>query len=384
MLVDIVLPEDARMQHHQNIAQFHETGQSDALNRRVEITALRRNGEEFPAELSIVPFHTAQGHYLTAFISDISERQKAHLKLQLAASVFTHANEGIMITTTDGTIMDVNFAFCAITGYQRDEVLGKTPRILKSNRQDQAFYDDLWRSLKQQDQWSGEVWNRRKNGEVFPEMLNISAVRDEHGRVKKYVALFSDITQRKQMEEQIRQLAFYDELTQLPNRRMLQDRLGQALSSNRRSNHFAALMFLDMDNFKPLNDTHGHAVGDLLLIEVAHRLTNCVRESDTVARMGGDEFVVMLGELDTDLTLSTAQAQVVANKILLSLSSPYLLTVQREGGEPAIVEHHCTTSIGVAMLAPAQTDQDTFLKQADAAMYQAKEAGRNCIRFYQV
>jgi len=317
-----------------------------------------------------------------AVTRDITDRKEAEQKLRLLANVFTHAREGIMITTTDGKIIDVNDAFTRITGYGRDEVLGRNPRLLSSGRQGKEFYATLWRHLLEDGYWHGEVWNRRKNGEVYAEMLTISGIRVDQGDTRQYVALFSDITERKQMEEQVRQLAFYDVLTNLPNRRLLNDRLGQAMAASKRSGCYAALIFLDLDNFKSLNDTHGHEVGDLLLIEAADRLKSCVREMDTVARFGGDEFVVMLSELDVDKLGSTAQAGIIAEKIRISLAIPYMLKIQHEGKVAATVEHHCTASIGVALFFDHEASQEDVLKWADAAMYQAKEAGRNSIRFY--
>jgi len=203
----------------------------------------------------------------------------------------------------------------------------------------------------------------------------------DHGETVQ-LAVTHDITERKQMEEQVRQLAFYDPLTQLPNRRLLNDRLSQAMAASRRSACYCALMILDLDNFKPLNDTHGHLLGDLLLIEVARRLTHCVREIDTVGRFGGDEFVVMLSELSTDRALSTDQAQAVAEKIRVSLSEPYLIMVQHEGQSDTLLTHCCTASIGAVIFIDNETPQDDILKWADAAMYQAKEDGRNAVRFY--
>ena len=197
-----------------------------------------------------------------------------------------------------------------------------------------------------------------------------------------FVTIYIDITERKQMEEQVRHLAFYDALTNLPNRRLLDDRLAQTMAASKRSGLYGALMFLDLDNFKPLNDAHGHVVGDLLLIEVAKRLKSCIREVDTVARFGGDEFVVMLSELNEDKAMSTRQTETVAEKIRVRLSEPYLLSVRREGQAAAMVEHLCTVSIGISLFINHEASQDEILKWADAAMYQAKDAGRNLIRFH--
>ncbi|MCC4115831.1 PAS domain S-box protein [Aromatoleum toluclasticum] len=313
--------------------------------------------------------------------SDITSRKLAEDGLRLAASVFTHAYEGIALTTVTGEIIDVNDAFCRITGYSREEVLGGNPRILKSGRHDEAFYASLWQRLAEEGSWQGEMWNRRKSGEIYPEQKTITAVRDEHGQVRHYVALGSDITERKNMEEQIRQLAFYDPLTNLPNRRLFHDRLRQALAARKRTGCQSALLFLDLDNFKPLNDTHGHDVGDLLLVEVARRLQSCVREIDTVARFGGDEFVVMLGDLQPDRVESRRHAEFVAQKVLERLSDPYELTAGHAGERARTVRHRCSASIGVAMFLDTDASEDLILKRADAAMYQAKEAGRGAIRF---
>ncbi|MEO8599819.1 MAG: diguanylate cyclase, partial [bacterium] len=339
---------------------------------------------EFWGHLTGKRFYDANGAEsgLIGVIADITERKIAEEKLQLDASVFTHAHEGIMITTVDGTIIDVNAAFSRITGYHHDDLIGKNPRALNSGRQGKVFYAKLWNDLKEKGFWSGEVWNRRKSGEVYAEMLTISAVRDAQGNTRQYVALISDITERKQVEEQVRQLAFYDPLTKLPNRRLLNDRLTQAMAASKRSGGYGAVMLLDLDNFKPLNDTHGHLVGDLLLIEVAKRLTLCLRAIDTVARFGGDEFVVMLSDLNTVKAASIAQAGIVAEKIRLSLSEPYLLTVSHEAKPDTTVEHRCTASIGAVVFIGNEASQDDVLKWADAAMYQAKDAGRNAIRFY--
>ncbi len=299
-----------------------------------------------------------------------------------AARVFTNSREGIMIVSSDGRIVDVNDAFTRITGYSRNEVLGQNPRILSSGRQPREFYVALWRDLIEHGFWSGEIWNRHKNGQHFAEMLTISAVPNSQGLAQQFVAQFSDITERRQLEDQVRLMAFYDPLTMLPNRRMLDDRLSQAMAASKRSGLYGALMFLDLDNFKPLNDTYGHEIGDLLLIEVAKRLKGCLREVDTVARFGGDEFVVLLSELNIDKSLSTEQARGVAEKIRASLAVPYFLTQAQPGMEDKAVEHHCSTSIGVVVFVNHEVNQTDLMKWADAAMYHAKDAGRNAIRIY--
>ena len=316
------------------------------------------------------------------FIQDITERKNAQATLQLAANVFNHAREGVTITDVEGSIIDVNAAFTRITGYSREDVLGQNPRILQSGRQTKEFYVAMWGDLLASGHWSGEIWNKRKNGEIYPELLNISAVKDAQGNVGQYVGLFTDITARREMEDKVHQMAFFDPLTKLPNRRTLSDRLTQAMASSKRSGRFGALMVLDLDNFKPLNDAHGHAAGDLLLEAVAARMLACVREVDTVARIGGDEFVVLLSELDPDRTESIAQAELIAEKIRHALAMPYSLSVPRDGLEAAAVEHRCSASIGVVLYSNHEASQDELLRWADAAMYQAKAAGRNAIRFH--
>jgi diguanylate cyclase (GGDEF)-like protein/PAS domain S-box-containing protein len=349
-----------------------------------ELINQRKNGEIYWEESQIAPIRDGNGvvsHYV-GVKTDITERKRSEQQLRLAASVFIHAREGIMITDAGGLIIDVNQTFSSITGYSRDEVLGKSPRILRSNKHDPLFYAGLWHDLHTNDFWSGEIWNSRKNGDVYPEHLTISVVRDEHGAACQFVALFSDISERKALEEQARKLAFYDSLTELPNRRLLDDRLAQAIASSKRSGCYCALMFLDLDNFKQLNDLHGHASGDLLLIEVAKRLTNCVREVDTVVRFGGDEFVVLLSQLDTDRGVSTEQAGAVAEKIRVSLAANYTLNIEQTGQGAFALEHRCSASIGVVVFASQNAAQADILKWADAAMYRAKDAGRNTIKFY--
>ena len=355
------------------IVHLYKTGRE-----QFETRHRRKDGSLWEVEASLTA-NAGSGGEVFAFLRDVTERKRAQLRLEMAASVFSHAHEGISITDIQGNILDVNDTFCQITGYTRAEVIGKNTRLLKSERQDAAFYQSMWKALLVNGNWNGEIWNRRKNGEIYPELLTISAVRDERGTTRQYVALFSDISARKAVEDRVRQLAFFDALTDLPNRRLLTDRLTQILLANKRSGHFGAVLFLDLDNFKPLNDAHGHAVGDMLLIEVARRLKACVREVDTVARLGGDEFVVVLSELNTTLAASKTQAMGVAEKIRQSLSEVYrqqrILGAQTPADPP--IEHHCTASVGVAVFEPSQTDQDAILRHADQAMYRAKKAGRN-------
>ncbi|MDD2915961.1 MAG: diguanylate cyclase [Gallionella sp.] len=313
-------------------------------------------------------------------LRELEERKRAEGELRIAAIAF-ESQDGMMVTDARHVILRVNHAFTDITGYSAEEAIGQTPRMLKSGHHHAAFYAAMWECIRCTGAWKGEIWNRRKNGEIYPEQLTVTAVKGDDGEVTHYVATLHDITARKKAEEEINNLAFYDTLTQLPNRRMLNDRLGQALIVSKRSGLYGALMFLDLDNFKPLNDTYGHGVGDLLLAEVARRLTGCVREADTVARFGGDEFVVMLGGLDSDKAESAAQAGIVAEKIRVALSEPYWLKFRHEGAAETTVEHRCAASIGVVVFDSESAAEDV-LKWADMAMYQAKDSGRNSIRFY--
>jgi diguanylate cyclase (GGDEF)-like protein len=252
-------------------------------------------------------------------------------------------------------------------------VVGKTPAVLSSHRHPAAFYQQLWQSLQDKGAWQGEIWNARQSGEVFPEWLTITAVRDSAGQTSHYVAIFQDITERKAAADEIQTLAFYDALTHLPNRRLLQDRLQHALDAAHRQQEYGALLFLDLDNFKSLNDTMGHDIGDILLQEVASRLLRCLRTGDTVARLGGDEFIVMLENLSTQRDQAMREAETVGRKILATLHQPYQLHGH---------DYRGSSSLGIALFADENGSSEDILKQADLAMYQAKSAGRNTLRFF--
>lgn len=291
----------------------------------------------------------------------------------LLAEVFEGSYSGAMLTDADGHVIEINPAFTRITGYSIDEVHGKNPHLLASGHHDHDFYLELWRDIKINGHWQGEIWNRRKDGEVYPEWLSINAVRDKTGRVINYVGMFSDISKHKKAEEEIHHLAFYDPLTDLPNRRLMLERLRQAMAIGARSEQHGAVLFIDLDNFKTINDTKGHDIGDKLLVEVAKRLGSCVRDGDTVARLGGDEFVIVLETLSPNADEAAAQAVIVAEKIHSALNQPYQLDEHN---------YHSTPSIGIILFFGHQDSLDDLLKHADTAMYQAKLAGRNAIRFY--
>lgn len=313
-----------------------------------------------------------EANCLFALLHDISRRKQAEAALRIAATAF-ETHEAIMITDANANIIRVNNAFQVITGFSAEDVFGKNPRILSSGRQDRQFYAAMWKQLLKTGSWTGEIWDKRKNGQIYPKWLTITAVKDNEGITTEYVAIFSDITARKKAEEEIYSLAYYDLLTELPNRRFLLDRLRQAQSIAARSKHYGALLFLDMDRFKILNDTLGHDIGDLFLIEIAKRLQNSVRDVDTVARIGGDEFVVLVEEIDLNPEEASQKVALIAEKIRSSLSKPYHLNEH---------EHHSSPSIGVCLYQGNDGALETILKQADMAMYQAKESGGNAVRFF--
>ena len=310
--------------------------------------------------------------WFNAFLDSMEKRAEADIRLRIAATAF-ESQEGMLVTNRERVILQVNSAFTAITGYSAAEAVGQNPRFLSSGRHKASFYRSMFEGVERTNSWQGEIWNQRKNGEVYPQWLTITAVRDADNEITHYVSTLTDITQRKAAEKEIENLAFYDSLTQLPNRRLLMDRLKQSLLASARSGHHAALMLLDLDKFKTVNDTLGHSKGDLLLLQVGQRLSQCVREGDTVARLGGDEFVVLLENLSSDTGSAAAQAEAVGLKILNRLNKPYNLSG---------TDCHNTSSIGVTLFANQQCALEELLKQADIALYQAKESGRNMLRFF--
>lgn len=301
---------------------------------------------------------------LIVYTEIITKRKQAEEALRFAANVFTHAREGITITDRDANILDVNAAFTNITGYSREEVLGKNPRILNSGKQDKAFYDAMWHDLLSEGHWHGEVWNRRKDGQVIAEMLTISAVQDERGEIHNYIAVFSDITSIKQHKAQLEFNAHYDALTELPNRLLLGCRLRHIMSEASRRRQRLAVAYLDLDGFKEVNDTHGHEVGDQLLATLAIRMSKVLRDSDTLGRISGDEFVAVL------VNVSDIQSSVpILSRLLEAAAKPFSV------GD---IELNVSASVGVTFYPqPEDVDADQLLRQADQAMYQAKQAGKN-------
>lgn len=304
-----------------------------------------------------------------------------YYELSIAAATF-ESQQGIMVTDAEKNILKVNRSFTEITGFSSAEVLGKKPVFPVTSQQDRQFFRNIWATVKRELGWHGEILSRRKNGKIHPLSLTITAITGEDGQITNYIGIFTDISQKKSAEAEIHNLAYYDPLTHLPNRRLLNDRLIRTVGASRRSGRYGAVMFIDLDNFKPLNDLHGHVAGDMLLVEAARRISQCVRAVDTVARFGGDEFVVILGELDLCESVSAVQAKVVAEKIRASLAEPYFLSLQKkEKTKHITVEHHCTSSIGVTLFADCRESYESLLKDADIAMYQAKNNGRNQINF---
>ena len=292
-------------------------------------------------------------------------------QLRVLASSF-NLQEGIIICDENGLIIKTNQAFSNITGYSAEEALGRNPRFLSSGRHDASFYTEMWKSLLANGKWDGEVWNRRKTGEIYPENLAIVIIKDSEGKTINYVASMTDITKRVAASEEIKQLAFFDSLTGLPNRRLLLDRLAQTLHSNERTGNHGALLFLDLDNFKAINDSYGHDSGDLLLQQAAVRIVDSVRAIDTVSRIGGDEFVVILQSLNQQESEAVIEAEIIAKRILYSLNVPYKIKGR---------DDLCSTSIG-ATIFQSNADSIDVLKQADIALYKAKESGRNVLFFF--
>jgi diguanylate cyclase (GGDEF)-like protein/PAS domain S-box-containing protein len=340
----------------------------------LEFRCVRKDGSHMWLSASWVPIIDARGEFIGFRTSgrDITERKQVEAELRIAAVAFD-SMEPMMITDAGAIVLRVNSAFTECTGYTAAEIVGQTPRMLRSDRHDSAFYKEMWDTIHRVGGWQGEVWDRRKNGEVYPKWLTISAVMGEDGIVSHFVVTHHDITERKIAEERIKELAFFDALTRLPNRTLLLDRLKQAITASARSGACGALLFIDLDHFKTLNDTLGHDKGDLLLQQVAQRLAASVVENDTVARVGGDEFVVVLGNLHKNRQEAASQTEAMAEKILAILGRPYQL------GE---IEYRSTASIGATVFRGHQASMDELLKQADLAMYKSKDRGRNAVHFF--
>lgn len=366
-VIDLIAPEfrDAYIDLHRRVLA------GESVQMEYEVIGLK--GGRRWLETHAVPMTEADGSIVQLAVTrDINARKQAEQDMRIAAIVF-ESQEGMMVTDVRNNILRVNQAFTEITGYTADEVIGHNPRLLRSNRHEKSFYAAMWGSVNANARWEGEIWNRRKNGEIYPQYLTITAVKDQADKVTHYVGTLTDITHRKAAAEEIEHLAFFDPLTNLPNRRLLQDRLKPALAASQRSGRKGALLFIDLDNFKSLNDTLGHDMGDLLLQQVAERLSRCVREDDTVARLGGDEFVVMLEYLSERSAEAATQTENIGNKILAAINQPFQLINH---------EYICTPSIGATLFSGHEQTVEELLKHADIAMYDAKTSGRNALRFF--
>ncbi|MEG3638230.1 sensor domain-containing protein [Magnetococcus sp. PR-3] len=367
--------EDILRRTHPQDAKFLEQGVTRSLadpevGFEFETRLLRRSGEVRSVIMlgEVAYDHNRKPLRVSGTIQDITERKITEDNLLLAKRVIESASEAIVITNAEGLITDINPAYEAITGYSREEVMGQSPAITQSGRHDEGFYKQMWQALKQAGSWEGEIWDRRKNGEIFPKWLTINAMRNAYGHVSHYVGIFLDITTQKATEEKLERLAFYDPLTKLPNRALFRDRLEHELEISARDQDQTGLFFIDLDRFKLVNDTLGHDAGDLLLQSVSERIRETLRRSDTVARLGGDEFTVILPRIH-----QPAEAAKIAQNIIESLKQPFQLKSQ---------EVFIGSSIGIALYPEDGEDFETLTKNADTAMYQAKEAGRGQYIFF--
>lgn len=361
-------------------AKIAQAGMSRALaaiqakqpvpNFRAELEQPCKQGGTLWTEVNLSAMQNEAGEFVNflGVSRDISERKLAELDLHIAAIAF-ESQDGMIVTDAQSKILRVNDAFTQISGYAAEEVMGKTPRILQSGRHDASFYASMWTAISTAGVWHGEIWSRRKDGEVYPEQITITAIKDRTEQVTHYVAVLRDITERKRLENEVAQLAFFDTLTQLPNRRLFNDRLGQSLTRAQREKSSLALMFIDLDKFKPINDSYGHETGDWMLQTVARRIESSLRASDTAARMGGDEFLVLLPDLQ-----SNDDALAVAEKIRKALEQPVVML--------SGVTLLASASIGIAIYPDQAKTKEDLLRLGDRAMYEAKNAGGNFVKLY--
>lgn len=336
-----------------------------------ELRMLHSDGSVFWAQIESNTHDSNGLRVYRLIISSIARRKKVEEDLRIAAIAFESQN-GMAITDENGIIQKINPSFTTLTGYTEDESVGQTMSILKSKRHGPMFYQRMWESINKTNRWQGEIWNKRKNGQIYPELLTITAVISSDHSVCNYIASFSDITEDKKAEAKIHRLAYYDHLTSIPNRRLLQDRLTQSIATKSRDHLLGAMLFIDLDKFKLLNDTYGHDIGDLLLIKFAQRLKKLVRKSDTVARQGGDEFMILLEDLSKNIEEAATLANQLGEKIFESMEEPFLLQKH---------EYYSQMSIGITLFDGKNTVEDLF-KRADIALYQAKHSGGNTLRFF--
>ena len=333
-----------------------------------ELIGKHKCGSVCIIDLSIVELKLDHVTLFVGIILDTTRRKQSEKELSLAYKVFENMGEAISVTDSDNNYISVNPAFTKITGYTPEEVIGKNPSFMASGRHDREFYQSMWESINTNGYWQGEIWNRRRNAEIYPKWLSIVAVKDTQEKLQNYIAVFSDSSERKAAADRIYYMAHYDALTGLPNRALLHDRILHAIVSAPRLKNKVAILFLDLDRFKNINDTLGHSIGDLLLQSVTERLTACLRSSDTVARLGGDEFIIVIPDLH-----DASYAATVAQKILDSITMPYVI---RD------IELHTSVSIGISIYPDDGTANEELIANADVAMYRAKEVGRNNFQFF--
>lgn len=345
----------------------HDVSQANSyinsMSHAFEIEIKTKTGKPRVALVSSSVVENTLGDEILLVIYDITVRKEAEEQLRFSSRVFNQAHEAIMITDTKGVITDVNPAFSQITGYSREEAIGQTPHLLSSGKHSPEFFQNMWKSIREHGYWQGEVWNCRKNGELYAELLTVSSLTDDDGTTRHFVGLFSDITNAKQQQDTLELMAHYDVLTKLPNRALLADRFLQAVAHSKRAKTMLAICFLDLDDFKPVNDTYGHDIGDQLLIEVANRLRSNVREEDTISRFGGDEFAIIFRDVE-----SLQECEDMLKRIHTSIAQPYYVDDLRL---------NISASSGVSFYTHEDDDLDTLLRHADQSMYQAKLSGRN-------
>ena len=370
-----VLPNiSAMLTHRHRVSGNRPLAAHDEAIKGREIQQLKKDGTPVDLSVSLASVRDVAGQAagIVCIVEDISRRLRDAEKLRLSGKIFENTQEGILVTDAQGVILAVNQAFVAVTGYTAADAIGRKPNLLNSGLHDRSFYQEMWRLLIKDGHWRGDIWNRRKNGEIYPEWINISAIRDDDGNLSNYVAIFSDISKAKENEESLLRLAHFDALTGLPNRFLFQDHVALALAQAERNDKQVAILFLDLDHFKTINDTLGHRAGDNVLIEAAQRLAACLRAGDTLSRFGGDEFMAVLPDLDTSNGGSNDAAASVADKLLATLARPFIV----EGQEVRI-----STSIGIALYPQDGQQLNVLSNAADAAMYRAKQRGRNTYCF---
>jgi len=368
MKVEALMPPRLRHQHIGQRQGFFSNLMSRPIDKSGDLIAISKDGQEFPVEISLSHTHKNGTSLAIAAMRDVSKKRKAEQRLRLTQQVFEITAEPILITDSEKHILDMNDAFCRLTGYNREELMGQTPAMLSSGRHDEAFYQSIWQSLENSDHWQGEVWNRHKDGEACPNLVTISSVKNHTGQTTHYVATYSDISSLKENEDRLELLAHFDQLTSLPNRMLFHDRLRGARARAHRNQTIVAVMYVDLDGFKAVNDTLGHAAGDQLLGKVAAQLRACVREDDTVARLGGDEFAVLFNGLE-----DAALIEQLAERIVSSLN----ITVNCDSGPLQV-----SGSAGISIYPLDGENEESLLERADQAMYEAKRRGKHQYCFY--